>query len=178
MNITAFMNLMVILVPFLLITAVFSRLAVLELTLPGDAPQEQTDDTPAPPNVIVRADSLTLLHAKTPAGDATGTSGTRLEFPNIDGEYDTASLVAELVALKEAAPRETAITLRFEDDAPYDTMIQIMDAVRQTVSAEIGSQMVRTPLFPSISLGDAPPPRAAEATANPAAGTPAPQGGA
>jgi biopolymer transport protein ExbD len=35
LNITAFMNLMVILVPFLLITAVFSRLAILELNLPG-----------------------------------------------------------------------------------------------------------------------------------------------
>jgi biopolymer transport protein ExbD len=37
LNITAFMNLMVILVPFLLITAVFSRLAILELNLPGGA---------------------------------------------------------------------------------------------------------------------------------------------
>ena len=37
LNITAFMNLMVILVPFLLITAVFSRLAILELNLPGSS---------------------------------------------------------------------------------------------------------------------------------------------
>ncbi|MEE9142428.1 MAG: biopolymer transporter ExbD, partial [Gammaproteobacteria bacterium] len=35
LNITAFMNLMVVLVPFLLITAVFSRMAVLELYLPN-----------------------------------------------------------------------------------------------------------------------------------------------
>ena len=34
LDITAFMNLMVILVPFLLITAVFSRIAVLDLSLP------------------------------------------------------------------------------------------------------------------------------------------------
>ena len=36
-NITAFMNLMVILVPFLLITAVFSRITILELNLPTAA---------------------------------------------------------------------------------------------------------------------------------------------
>ncbi len=36
LNITAFMNLMVVLTPFLLITAVFSRMAILELNLPGD----------------------------------------------------------------------------------------------------------------------------------------------
>jgi len=35
LDITAFMNLMVILVPFLLITAVFSRMAILELNLPS-----------------------------------------------------------------------------------------------------------------------------------------------
>jgi biopolymer transport protein ExbD len=45
LNITAFMNLMVILVPFLLITAVFSRLAILELNLPGSSTE------PAKPSV-------------------------------------------------------------------------------------------------------------------------------
>ena len=34
LNITAFLNLMVILVPFLLVTAVFSRMTILELNLP------------------------------------------------------------------------------------------------------------------------------------------------
>ena len=34
LNITAFMNLMVVLVPFLLISAVFSQLTILELNLP------------------------------------------------------------------------------------------------------------------------------------------------
>ena len=34
LQITAFMNLMVVLVPFLLITAVFSQMAVLDLNLP------------------------------------------------------------------------------------------------------------------------------------------------
>lgn len=34
LNITAFMNLMVILVPFLLMTAVFTHLTILELNLP------------------------------------------------------------------------------------------------------------------------------------------------
>ena len=46
LNITAFMNLMVILVPFLLITAVFSQVAILELNLPtssGDEFRRQLD---------------------------------------------------------------------------------------------------------------------------------------
>ena len=59
LNITAFMNLMVILVPFLLITAVFSRLAVLELNLPGSStePAEQ-QELVFQLEVIVRQDKI------------------------------------------------------------------------------------------------------------------------
>jgi biopolymer transport protein ExbD len=58
LNITTFMNLMVILVPFLLITAVFSRLAIVEL----DLPLAQSEASGKPPEfsleVIVRRDSI------------------------------------------------------------------------------------------------------------------------
>ena len=37
LDITTFLNLMVVLVPFLLITAVFSRLTIVELTVPSSA---------------------------------------------------------------------------------------------------------------------------------------------
>ena len=40
LNITTFLNLMVVLVPFLLITAVFSRMAVIELNLPSSTSTE------------------------------------------------------------------------------------------------------------------------------------------
>jgi biopolymer transport protein ExbD len=46
LNITAFMNLMVVLTPFLLITAVFSRLAILELNLPASQSQAALDEPP------------------------------------------------------------------------------------------------------------------------------------
>ena len=38
-DVTTFMNLMVILVPFLLVTAVFSRMTVLQLQLPSKMPK-------------------------------------------------------------------------------------------------------------------------------------------
>ena len=46
LEITAFLNLIVVLVPFLLSTAVFSRLAVLEMTLP--APAEDVEEQRRP----------------------------------------------------------------------------------------------------------------------------------
>ena len=85
LNITAFMNLMVILVPFLLITAVFSRLAILELNLPGSSsepvePQEQTFQL----EVTVRTDRLEVGDRhRTALGESTeaGTPRTRDSFP-------------------------------------------------------------------------------------------------
>ena len=41
LNITAFMNLMVVLVPFLLMTAVFSHITILDLNLPPPGAQDK-----------------------------------------------------------------------------------------------------------------------------------------
>lgn len=67
LNITAFMNLMVILVPFLLITTVFSRMAILELNLPdkpgeGDVPPRQHRRGRLPGlNLVSLMDIFTIL---------------------------------------------------------------------------------------------------------------------
>ena len=55
-NITAFMNLMVILVPFLLITAVFSRITILELNLPAAAASQAEDEQALQLEIISRTE--------------------------------------------------------------------------------------------------------------------------
>ena len=68
---TTFLNLMVVLIPFLLITAVFSRITIVELSLPTSAGGASStvdharvevivDRTTAPPRVLARRD-LTAL---------------------------------------------------------------------------------------------------------------------
>ena len=59
LNITAFMNLMVVLVPFLLITAVFSRLTILELNLPSST--EVTPETLRKAGLATRKDPVKIL---------------------------------------------------------------------------------------------------------------------
>jgi biopolymer transport protein ExbD len=148
LNITAFMNLMVILVPFLLITAVFSRLAVLELNLPSSSseavePQEQTFQL----EVIVRADKIEV-------GDRN--QGLLGVYPNAaGGEYDYAALSAKLAELKDRYPSKTNASILLEADIAYDTVVQVMDRVRIEESIE-GDSVVRNELFPDISIGDAP----------------------
>jgi biopolymer transport protein ExbD len=148
LNITAFMNLMVILVPFLLITAVFSRLAILELNLPGSsteaaAPKEQTFQL----EVIIREDKIEV-------GDRN--QGLLGVYPNTElGEYDYDSLSAKLSELKARYPEKTDASILLESDIAYDTLVQVMDRVR--VGEEVTDEAVRrNDLFPNISIGDAP----------------------
>ena len=60
LDITAFLNLIVVLVPFLLSTAVFTRLAVMDLTLPAQSNNklEQLKGNDLKLEVVIRPESL------------------------------------------------------------------------------------------------------------------------
>jgi biopolymer transport protein ExbD len=147
LNITAFMNLMVVLVPFLLITAVFSRLTILELNLPSSA--EATPETAQLLNleIIVRKDELQV---------ADRGSGLLRAIPRTAEGQDLEALKSFLRdEVKARFPEASAVTILLEPDIPYDTVVQVMDAVRVDTS-EVGGRLVQTELFPDISIGDAP----------------------
>ena len=149
LDMSTFLNLMVVLVPFLLITAVFSRLAVLELNLPGSSsePVEQQDQT-FQLEIIVRQDKIEV-------GDRN--QGLLGIYPNTDTGYDYTALAEKLSQLKERYPTKTDASILLEQDISYDTIVQVMDTVRvmQAVDEEEG-RIDRTDLFPDISIGDAP----------------------
>jgi len=147
LNITAFMNLMVILVPFLLITAVFSRLAILELNLPGSSTE------PANPQELTFQLEVTVREARIEVGDRNlGALGI---YPNAEDGYDYEALSKKLSEIKDSYPEKTDASILLEADIPYDTLVQVMDRVRV---AEIVDEdgVERKDLFPDISIGDAP----------------------
>jgi biopolymer transport protein ExbD len=147
LNITAFMNLMVILVPFLLITAVFSRLAILELHLPGSSTE------PADPQELTFQLEVTVRAGEIEVGDRNvGALGI---YPNKTEGYDYESLSAKLSEIKKSYPEKTDVSILLESDIPYDTLVQVMDRVRVAETIKEDS-IVRTDLFPDISIGDAP----------------------
>lgn len=144
LNITAFLNLMVILVPFLLVTAVFSRLAIIELTLPESS-------TAAPPpdrlslEITVRSDGIEVADR----------GGVPIVIPNRDEGYNLASLSDVLKAIKVQFPNQTDAVVLLEPDIAYEVMIEVMDAVR-VGSIVHPASVVRAELFPDISIGEAP----------------------
>jgi biopolymer transport protein ExbD len=150
LNITAFMNLMVVLVPFLLITAVFSRLAILELNLPTS--QSAPSDTVEEPQFQLE---ITVRDSRIEVGDRNG--GRLNQFENTAEGYALEDLSGFLREVKQRFPDKLDATLLLEPDISYDVLVQVMDAVRVAeVPAAQGVLTVKAELFPEISIGDAP----------------------
>ncbi len=147
LNITAFMNLMVILVPFLLITAVFSRLAILELNLPGSSTEA------AEPQEPVFQLEVTVRKNRLEVGDRN--QGLMGVYPNEADGYDYDGLSAKLEEIKKRYPDKLDASILLESDIAYDTLVQVYDrvAVREEIEDE---SIKRIEMFPVISIGDAP----------------------
>jgi len=124
-----------VLVTFLLMTAVFSRITILQLDLPSTAPGPDS----APKfrlEVIVRQDGLEL------------TNGTEslAQIPKVDGQYDLKTLSEQALELKHEHPDADDASVLSEPRIPYDDVIQVMDSIR-------GNQ---EKMFTKIAVGDAP----------------------
>ena len=148
LEITAFMNLMVILVPFLLITAVFSRMSILELNIPIAAPTQGNEQQPSglQLEVIIRHNSLEISERK---------AGLISHIDNNAQGYDFKSLAETLKKIKVQSPETMDAVILSEPDIAYDSLVQLMDTVRIVNVVRDGS-MIQAELFPNISIGDAP----------------------
>ena len=148
LEITAFINLIVVLVPFLLSTAVFTRLSVLELALPAqnNPVLEQLKADTLQLEVVVRPGALEV-------GDRIG--GLIQRIPDTAKGHDLFTLAAVIVQIKGRFPSQTNATVLAEPDTPYQDLVQVMDALRATYTAQ-GNKLIRADLFPQIAIGDAP----------------------
>jgi biopolymer transport protein ExbD len=148
LEVTAFINLIVVLVPFLLSTAVFSKLSVMELALPAAAAPglEQLKAEDLQLEIVLRADALEV-------GDRIG--GLIQRIPATADGPDVVALAALMGSVKAKFPEETQASVLPEPETPYDHIVKVMDAVREVRHVE-GRQIVATPLFPEIAVGDAP----------------------
>jgi biopolymer transport protein ExbD len=151
LNVTSFMNLMIVLVPVLLMNMVFSQLAVLDLKLPlGDQPGAVNPEDVSL-EVIVSKQGFEITRTYQEKSESLAT------LPKKDGNYDYSALSSALVDIKKNPGFEDKkdISLLSEADIDYQTLITVMDSVR-IYPAVIAASLVDATLFPEISLGDAP----------------------
>lgn len=154
LEITSFMNLMIILVPVLLVMMVFSRITVVDLKLPDLGDPSQQD-----PEVVQRVEIILEENFV----DVNLTSGNNVKRYNRiakkDDKYDFKSLSLTLQQLKRELrergldKRDALVLSRPETD--YQALITTIDTVR-SYKAVVVTDVVDAELFPEVALGDAP----------------------
>lgn len=163
LEITSFMNLMIILVPVLLMSMVFSHTTVLDLKLP-DLAADPAQPNEEPENqmleLVIQPDRFVVNY---PAGAPLKT------VPQKDGAYDY-TLLSDVLQevkrlLKDRGIEKRDIFILSQPDTEYQTLVSVMDTAR-SFKAVVVASVVDAELFPEISLGDAPvnSPRAAGGT--------------
>jgi len=159
LDITSFMNLMIILVPVLLMSMVFAHTTVLDLKLPdlaSDAPPSEDEPKNETLELIILPDELLVNY---PAGVAVK------RLPKIEDEatgelhYDFKLLSDTLQEIKRVLKAgevdKKDILILSQANTDYQTIVRAMDTVR-SFKAVVAASVVDAELFPVISLGDAP----------------------
>ena len=81
--------------------------------------------------------------------------GVIRKFDKTGKGFDFALLNATLQQVKARFPAKTNATILSEPKTEYNTLVQVMDAVRMYTTV-IGGKVEQGELFPDISIGDAP----------------------
>jgi biopolymer transport protein ExbD len=160
-----------VLVTFLLMTAVFSKITILQLDLPSAAGGKPTEP-PFRLEVIVRQEGFELTNGTTRIA----------AIPKVAGEYDLKGLTELALELKREHPQVDNASVLMEPDVNYNNLIEAMDAIRSaevpvTATATVADQggsgqgssgaqaaaagsgnvpLTRLALFTKIAVGDAP----------------------
>lgn len=144
LDITAFMNLMIVLVPVLLLGMVFSQIRTIELNFPGLAAGE----APAADDFRL---TVTLLQDGLEVAD--NERGLIQALPLVDGEQNYAGLQDLMVQIKQAVPDKTDVILEVAPGIEYQALITVMDTLR-SYEAVVAASVVDAELFPDVALAD------------------------
>ena len=147
-DVTAFLSLMVILVPFLLVTAVFSRTAILEVQPAGGEGDAEGIADPLQLQVTVRQAVFEVSYFET-SGEAQSVSIDRIADTQA---LDTLATLAD--ELKTRHPGSLEATVLLEPQIAYEVLIDVLDVLRLKLYAQ-GGLLERQELFPLIALGPA-----------------------
>lgn len=145
LDITAFLNLMIVLVPVLLLGMVFSQIRTIELHFPG----MEFGEAPS-------AEQLRLVVTIIPEGIEVSDSerGVIRTLPLLEGEQDFAGLLETLKRIKARVPDKTDVVLEVGPEIDYQTLVTAMDTVRSYPAVVVASK-VEAELFPDVALADA-----------------------
>ena len=155
LNITSFVDVLSVLLFFLLSVATMSKLGTHDVNLP-----QQTDEFTKESELEVKNLSLSLAKSGlklrgmlTPKDKEPEILAVEIPLGADGKNFDLQKLRDELLRLKSGYKTDDAIILLVADDVPFDSIVKVMDTVREQVEFADGRRSI-TNLFPQISLSD------------------------
>lgn len=121
LNLVPFIDLMSVLITFLLITAVWSQVSMIQI---GSSLYGKKSENA--PKITPDADVVLKLDIK-PQGYLITVGTQIINVPLLNNEYDDIGLVAQLERAKKLYPNKTDAAIAMADTLPYERLIKGMD---------------------------------------------------
>lgn len=123
LNLVPVIDLMSVLITFLLITAVWTQVSMIQI---GSSLYAKKDDSQQPPKLTPNADIALKVDVKLEGYVLT--VGTQvISLPKVNAAYDFAGLVAQLQRVKQLYPEKLDGIVSMSDDVPYENLVNTMD---------------------------------------------------
>ncbi len=142
LNLVPIIDLMSVCIIFLLITAVWTQVSMIQIGSSIYAQNNDPNTKPEPPKKAEIPFRLDVLAN----GYRVQIASQQKNFPKVNGQYDQERLVKELKAIKELYPEKGDCVVTILDELPYEHLIGGMDALLQAGFPEI-----------SVATGGSPP---------------------
>ncbi len=160
LNIVPYLDILMNLIIFMLLSMTgLALFGILNVNAPnyGGAPAVANQDNSGVPKLLLSvlisqkgffvAGTGAVLGQQTEGQQpAANTEGSPTIPKKGDGTFDFAALNAKMVEIKKAFPNETRVIIGAEAEIPYETLIQTMDSIRETLGKD------RKILFSDVTL--------------------------
>ncbi|HEX5752147.1 MAG TPA: biopolymer transporter ExbD [Archangium sp.] len=151
LNIVPYLDILMNLILFMLLSinglAAFGIVNVSAPSYGGPSTSVAPQENPDQPRLVLSVLISKKGHFINSENAILGQDGAPTVPLGADGSYDYASLNAQMVKIKSAFPTETKVIVAADPEIPYDTLIQTMDAIRET------RERPHRELFPDVTLG-------------------------
>ncbi|RME57079.1 MAG: hypothetical protein D6795_00135 [Deltaproteobacteria bacterium] len=161
LDLVPYMNLLLIIIPVLLMTASYIQLSIIDVYLPAeakpDAAQESEDPVIEPEakltlTIIITEDGFTVggtggILSSVVAGEEEGKDSGASVPRKDNGEYDYEKLGQILYSIKQAHPAHSSVILLANPTIPFETIVKVMDTSRVI---EVDGKKIT--MFPNVAI--------------------------
>lgn len=123
LNLVPFIDLMSVLITFLLISAVWTQVSMIQLGASFASPKDPNQEVITPPpleDLVLRLDIKATGYVLYVGKDVRA-------IPMLNGEYDKETLVADLEKVKQMYPDKGGIKMAIENEIKYEHVVTAMD---------------------------------------------------